>query len=202
MEACRHSPRAAKAQLEAHWLLDAPSNAWSRTPDTLPCVTQFHLLGRRAARSPAAAAATAPALRVLERRGVRALLQAGSMEFPMGGIDDGVNATHFSYIWEPESAETRARIAREEMPEMHVWVGLPDSGEILDVTTCFHQTQARRLGLLWRGPAPPPFLWERADQLPGRGVIYIPERRAIAWALVRLGLASHRQVRLVEREVR
>ncbi len=142
------------------------------------------------------------ACRVLERRGERAVIQAGSLEYPMGGLDDGVSATHFSYLWEPDSAETRRRIAADAMPELHVWVGLPESGEILDVTTCFLQAQARRLGLLWRGPAPPPFLWERADQLPGRGVIYIPERRAIAWALVRLGLAPHPQVRLVDREIR
>ena len=137
------------------------------------------------------------ACRVLERRGERALVQAGTLEYPMGNLDDGFSATHFSYVWEPGSAETRRRIAANEMPEMHVWVALPDDGELLDVTTCFFQAQARRLGLTWKGEAPPPWLWERAELVRNRGAFYVPDRRAIAWALVAIGAAPHHHVVIV-----
>lgn len=128
------------------------------------------------------------ACRVLARRGERAIIQAGPASWPCAAQDDGVSPTHLSYVWEPHSQATRDRIAAGLMPEMHVWVALPQRGELLDMTLGFQPAQARRLGVAWTAPAPPVHVWGDLGQLEAMGFLYAPNRLAIAWALDRLGL--------------
>jgi len=119
------------------------------------------------------------AMRTLERAGLRRVLQAGDLQWQMvpRELDDGVSPTHFSYIW----SETRSTVIPPEghLPEIHVWVGLPDSGEIVDFSTgTFKKLAIERHGLRWLGPDPPKFLWG----VPPDGTIYRPYREATLFA--------------------
>ena len=119
----------------------------------------------------------------LREAGLRAVIQAGSASWPIIDLDkdDGVQMTHFSYQWSPNEIQSRLAIAGGAMPEMHVWVALPDSGELVDFTTGFWPEQAKLLtGLDWPGPKPPNYLWDK--KLP-RGVQYTPIRDAVTFAL-------------------
>jgi hypothetical protein len=122
--------------------------------------------------------------RLRAESGVRAVIQAGSFSWPIvpEDLDDGVSPTHFSYVWEPESTVSRQRFRDGLIPEMHIWVGLPETQEIVDLTTCFLPELVVQAGLKWRTPAPPPFLWVTQDELPER-VLYKPDKLAIALAL-------------------
>ena len=82
-----------------------------------------------------------------KRHGLDALLQAGSAQFQFCH-DTGENTTHFSYMFSKKSAYFM--LANGIWPEMHVWSGLPDSGEIVDLSVSYQPQQARELaGLIW-----------------------------------------------------
>lgn len=122
---------------------------------------------------------------VLSEHGQRAVLQAGSMSWPLvtPEQDDGVGATHFSYVWEPDSEETKRRIASRLFPEIHCWAALPDvgGGTIIDVTTRHFQERAKHLNLTWRAAPPPDVLWTDVDHWP-RDVVYHPSLSATRFA--------------------
>lgn len=124
--------------------------------------------------------------------GTRAVLQAGSMQWPCSAVDDGVNPTHFSYMWEPDSATTRAQLAAGKMPEMHCWAAIPATGEIIDITTRYLVYQAKvRTGLEWTASLPPDFLWEPGAGLAEhRRIIYVADMKAIRVALAMLHASS------------
>lgn len=113
----------------------------------------------------------------LHKMGIRAIIQAGTMQWPVVDVadDDGVGHTHFSYMWEPDHPLTRARIAANLLPEMHIWAAIPDPGrpgrgELVDLTTAYLPRQAREKGgVAWRGKKPPEYLW--ASRPPDR-VVY------------------------------
>lgn len=124
----------------------------------------------------------------LSVNGIRGILQAGTLMWPRirPEQDDGVSPTHFSYVWEANSSTTRTRIAQGLMPEMHVWVGIPETQEIVDLTTRYLKGQCQQLiGHEWIGDDPPHHLWCKCEELPP-GVIYRPDRLAtmIAWRLL------------------
>jgi hypothetical protein len=81
---------------------------------------------------------------------------------------------------------------RLQLPEIHVWVGLPDQNELLDFATKFLPEQAAKEGLIWRTPPPPDFLWCGPSELPA-GVIYKPDLDAIGFILDRIRKTHHRQ---------
>jgi hypothetical protein len=87
---------------------------------------------------------------VLLQKGYRALIQAGSLSWPIvpPGQDDRRSATHFSYEWSPWREESQAALALGMLPEIHVWVGLPDQNELLDFATKFLPEQAAKEGLV------------------------------------------------------
>ncbi len=124
---------------------------------------------------------------LLLQKGYRALIQAGSLSWPIvpAGQDDGHSPTHFSYEWSPWREESQAALRLGLLPEIHVWVGLPDQNELLDFTTKFLPEQAAKEGLAWHTPPPPDFLWCRPDELP-EGVIYKPDLDAIGFVLHRI----------------
>lgn len=119
----------------------------------------------------------------IRQRGVRAVVQAGSLSWPCvpPEQDDGVSATHFSYIWTPPDTDDVVQLAvAGRLPEMHCWVGLPATDTIVDFSTQHLTAQAARLNVVWRGDQPPPYLW--ASKLP-RGVHYVAEPAAIELVL-------------------
>jgi hypothetical protein len=122
------------------------------------------------------------AARALAARGERACVQAGSAAWPCLAVDDGVSPTHFAYVWDPDSAETSQRTALGLMPEMHAWVALPDSAEIVDLSAGYQLEQAKLRGVRWTAPPPPEYVWSTAAELPA-GVRYSPCVRAIMWCL-------------------
>ncbi len=123
---------------------------------------------------------------------LRAIIQAGTTEWPCVKHDDGVSITHFGYVYEADSNMTRVMLASDLMPEMHVWAAIPSRNEIIDLTTRYLVDQAKhRANITWSAPAPPDFIWSPADELPP-GVIYRPDPSATLWALRKLA-ASVRQ---------
>lgn len=123
----------------------------------------------------------------LQRRGVRAILQAGSASWPRvrPEQDDGVSATHFSYEWQADRAEQFRALAAGHLPEIHCWVGIPSTDTLIDLTTGDWIAAAAKFGFDWPGDPPPPFLY--ATTLPPR-VVYSVDVRATMFALT---VASH-----------
>lgn len=122
-------------------------------------------------------------IEALREAGLRAVLQAGTASWPRirPDQDDGVVMTHFSYLWSPNEIQSRLAVAQGAMPEMHVWIALPDTGELVDFTTAFWPTQAKLLtGMDWPGDQPPTYFWGK--ELP-KGVQYKPVRDAVTFAL-------------------
>jgi len=127
---------------------------------------------------------TLTGLVILRGLGFRALLQAGSMSWPIlfADQDDGTSPTHFSYEWSPWREESQAALKLGLLPEIHMWIGLPDQNELIDFSTKWLPQQAAQEGLVWRTEPPPDFLWCGPADLPA-GVIYQPNMEAIQFAL-------------------
>ena len=121
---------------------------------------------------------------ILHAHGYRALLQAGSMSWPIitPQMDDGIRATHFTYEWSPWRPESRAAMAKGALPKIHIWIGLPDENELVDFSTHWFPQQARKEGLEWHTKPPPDFLWCSPSTLPD-GVHYKPDLSAIGYIL-------------------
>jgi hypothetical protein len=105
----------------------------------------------------------------IAKRGVRTVLQSGSAawRFKAPACDDG-GATHYSYQFNPADQASAARLAIGGMPEVHCWVGIPSTGELIDLTTGFlPELLMAALPLeKWTMPPPQPFFWGTADSLP------------------------------------
>lgn len=122
----------------------------------------------------------------------RTIIQAGSASWPRLSVDDGVSPTHFSYEWSPQAVGTRLFAAglipvvpradghlQASLPEMHVWLASPESGEIIDFTTgLWPQACLDTIGEPWLAPPPPEYLWTFGSRL-AAGVRYVPDRSAI-----------------------
>jgi hypothetical protein len=111
------------------------------------------------------------------------VIQAGSLQWPrvLRSEDDGVMNTHFAYQWTPGAYDSAVSVAMGNLPEMHVWVGLLDSQEIVDFTTRHLTLAAARRGMAWTAPRPPSYLWCPANGLPD-WVVYRPNRDASIYA--------------------
>lgn len=123
----------------------------------------------------------------LRQNGVDALIQAGTAMWPFKNKDqdDGISNTHFSYQFE-DTAFNRRMMTRSQLPEMHVWVGIPASKEIVDLTTKFWPQQAKELeDIEWQGNKPPEYFW--SNEFPPE-VLYQPSKVATLFAINMLGL--------------
>ena len=127
---------------------------------------------------------TLTGLGIFHSLGVRALLQAGSMSWPIlpAHLDDGRQPTHFSYVWSPDRPASQAARQLGLLPEIHIWIGLPEATQLLDFSTKWLPQRAARMGLVWRTGSPPDFLWCGPSQLP-EGVLYQPDMDAIGFTL-------------------
>jgi hypothetical protein len=105
------------------------------------------------------AAATAIAI---SQRGVRPVLQAGSASWPFKSkeCDDG-GPTNYTYHFDPSEPLSAMRMQEGGMPEIHVWCGIPTTGELVDLTTGFlPDLLAESLPAeKWTAPPPPAFFW-------------------------------------------
>jgi hypothetical protein len=120
---------------------------------------------------------------VAAEHGVRLAPQAGSASWRIvpDAEDDGVCATHFSYVWEGETGMRLHDDGTVTLPEIHVWAGDPKRQEIVDLSTGFQPTQCLvTAGMEWRTPHPPAYVWCRPDRLPCG--IYEPNREATLFA--------------------
>lgn len=122
-----------------------------------------------------------------ERYDVGAELRAGTACWRFNAHDDGHTPTHFSYVWDPDSPLSRAMLERGLLPEMHCWVSIPRTGEVVDLTTRYLVFRAAQAGMKWTAPEPPPFLW--TDKLPD-GVIYAADTLATTFAGALLALST------------
>ena len=122
--------------------------------------------------------------KVLTSAGIRTVLQAGSMSWPRINPeqDDGVMNTHLSYVWEPHNHTTIQRLMDGLLPEIHIWCAIPETMEIVDLTTRYHQQQCQDLGMDWLGDPPPDYLWSDQKHWPDR-VRYVPDRSATYLAI-------------------
>jgi len=120
---------------------------------------------------------------VLWRHGVPAVIQAGSLQWPRvrREEDDGKIDTHFAYMWTPTAPESALSVALGNLPEMHVWVGILDSQEIVDFTTRHLRAAAEARGMTWTAADPPRYLWCPAADAPD-WVVYRPDRDASIYA--------------------
>lgn len=120
---------------------------------------------------------------VLRLCGYRAILQAGSMNWPINVNAPPPAATHFSYEWQPEHPASVFNILQGGMPEYHCWVAIPERQEIADFATgYFKEVAIERHGLTWVDADPPSYLWCNANALP-EGVRYRPSLPAIRFVL-------------------
>lgn len=149
-------------------------------------VTQFHLAMPKKDRGFIGAYCLYWALtgmRALRRRGVDAQLQAGTAYWPnvRPEQDDGVSCNVFGYEFKATPRVVRQAV-EGEMPEMHCWIGVYETQEIIDFTTGYWPEQAKRLADMdWPGDLPPKYLWCKVNELPD-GVIYHPFMQAIKLA--------------------
>jgi hypothetical protein len=120
---------------------------------------------------------------ILCRHGFPAVIQAGSLQWPRvrREEDDGHMESHFAYMWTPTSPESALSVALGNLPEMHVWVGLMDSQEVVDFSTRHLWRAAHDHGLTWTAAEPPRYLWCPANGLPD-WVVYRPDRDASIYA--------------------
>ena len=114
-----------------------------------------------------------------------ALLQAGSASWPVIDMrdDDGKRATHFSFMWEPDKLGRWALLPGSKlMGEMHVWIGVKSTQEIIDFSTHDLPRVATLLtnGLVTFKVKPPEFIW---TDFPPHGVYYAAELSACQCAV-------------------
>ena len=81
----------------------------------------------------------------------RVVIQAGSLQWPRvrREEDDGGMNTHFAYVWTPGAYDSALSVAMGNLPEMHVWVGILDTQEIVDFTTRHLRAAAEARGMAW-----------------------------------------------------
>lgn len=117
-----------------------------------------------------------------QKLGIKNKIQSGSMHYPIidMALDDGKQPTHFSYQFESKMAY--AMIAKNMFPELHIWNYLPDTQELVDLTTCYIPRQTKECtGLEFKGPISPDYIWSK--DLP-KNVIYEPNIEADAITII------------------
>ena len=121
---------------------------------------------------------TQVAMRAFWSRGIRAVLQAGNLHWKIipDEQDDGVINNWFGYEWTPHEPLSAAAIAAGQLPEVHIWCGLPETQEIVDFSTAYlkHLAESRH-GLRWTMPDPPLYVWGKPDS---NYIRYLPNREA------------------------
>lgn len=96
-------------------------------------------------------------MRELAIRGYTPLMHAGTLMWRIvpDVLDDGRMATHFGYEWSPDDPFSIAATSAGLLPEVHVWTMVKETGDLVDFSTGYFPTDAKKHGLKW-GTEPPP----------------------------------------------
>ncbi len=102
--------------------------------------------------------------------------------------------THLTYQWGgPVNEERRVAAlytAETAMPEMHCWVWIPKTKEVVDFSVGELPIAAEQLGLKWETDKPPPYYWAPPQTLVPQAY-YFPNRDATAYAMRIIFSGSH-----------
>lgn len=111
-------------------------------------------------------------LRALRVRGIPACLQAGDLDWlrvSRQHYDEHPedHATHWAYHWSPQHPLSRQAVAEGNLPEIHIWLGIVSTQELVDFSTGMLPEVCRRVsGWDWPGEKPPAYLWTPVNQVP------------------------------------
>lgn len=110
--------------------------------------------------------ACAVGVALLENK-IRGVVQAGSASWPFIEMenDDGISATNYSYVWDKNAGTCVVNVMTilhtVLMPELHAWVGIPETQEVIDPTTRFLKNNVKAAGFEWkRKQDPPQYFWD------------------------------------------
>src|SRR3974390_692150 len=106
---------------------------------------------------------------VLRRYGLKPVIQAGDAQWPIldPKCDDGKCSTHFSYMWsERDPNVSKMNMLLGGLPEIHTWLGLVETQELIDFSTGGIREQAEKHGLKWTAPDLPNFIWSNSKEVP------------------------------------
>lgn len=99
----------------------------------------------------------------LMRLNQRPVFQCGSIQWRAvsEAADDGRSATHYSMIWSPHEFKSIQSMLNGGLPELHCWVGLVDSQEVIDLTVKFFPMAWKKaVGYDWSAKVPPDYVWQ------------------------------------------
>ena len=124
------------------------------------------------------------ACHVLKDAGYEAGIQAGSSFWPYKSILlDDKDTNTFGYEFDTKAAALA--LINGKPPEIHVWVGIADTQEILDFTTEYQVKQCKKmLGHDWSPELKlPEFIWHNVEDCLKRAWHYKPSRAATQLAV-------------------
>jgi hypothetical protein len=126
-------------------------------------------------------------LRRLQELDVRVILQAGTAYWPR--VPDPANTpedvqTHFGYEWSPDESISNRAILAGMLPEMHTWLAIPETQEMIDFSTGTWPVACNFTLGPWTGDDPPDYLWATNEQMgeAGYGCKYEPHPAACFFA--------------------
>lgn len=125
--------------------------------------------------------------RELVRLGQRPILQCGSIYWKAvsNEADDGKMVTHYSMVWSPHEIKSIMSVLNGKLPEMHCWVGLLESQEIIDLTVKFFPMAWKNaIGYDWTAKTPPDYVWMNITECQKEyDVIYEPLKDATEYGM-------------------
>lgn len=124
------------------------------------------------------------ACHVLKDAGLTVAMQAGSAFWPYKHIllsDEDTNCFGYEY----SSRDTARHILMGQPPEIHVWVGIGETNEIVDFTAGFQRDQCKSmLGHDWSDEcALPDFIWHNVEDCVKKEWSYRPVKSATQLAV-------------------
>ena len=105
----------------------------------------------------------------LKELGLKPCIQGGSAFWPRVPEPENTPesvATHYGYQWEPGSEMSKMAVKMGCLPEMHIWIGLVETQELVDFSTTSWPTSASNRGVEWFGDRPPGYVWCQPEGLP------------------------------------
>lgn len=98
--------------------------------------------------------------------------------------DDGIMPTHYSYQFDLDHPMTTMSIVLRQLPEMHCWLAVPSTGDIIDLSVK-HQARAchENTGMQWTGDPLPEYLWLNVNDPEQTDYVYRGQREATAIAI-------------------
>ena len=120
----------------------------------------------------------------LSSRGITCTPQCGSLSVRIipKDLDDGKMNTHYSFQWSPHEPMSVAALKMGCLPEIHCWVGIISTQEIVDMSVHYIPRAVSMAGFKWQMPPPPKYLWVKAKDVP-EAFIYEPDREATLYAM-------------------